>query len=465
MDILSIIEHIRSDSSKNFKVKAISEQKGNALFLKVLEMTYSPFIRFGIKKAPLVSVFNGSLSLEDALSVIEKISNREVTGHAALNLLSETLSNLNERDAQVLSLIIEKSLKMNCEVSSINKAIGNNFIKETAYMGAVSFSRKKVDELVAKYPYLYSQLKVDGRYANILSEDESVFAESRQGLPNHFGTSFDFLSGIKYDNEPVVFNGEIIIKGMNRYTSNGVVSSIVSIGNKILEGENIDKELKKFKKEHGFEYDESLNMLEFVVWDFIPQSIYVSKNNWEKPYSERLEFLKEVISKVNGSISIVETRIVNTVQEAMEHFLEARSRGEEGTILKADEQWKDGKPTYQIKFKHEFSVELMITSGSFGEAGTKNESVISTIHTQSQDGLLKVSPSNMSEEKMKFVTDNLDSLIGTIVTVKCNGLSQDRDGNYSLLHPVVESFRDDKSIANSLEEIKDIDSGVSEIAK
>ena len=54
---------------------------------------------------------------------------------------------------------------------------------------------------------------------------------------------------------------------------------------------------------------------------------------------------------------------------------------------------------------------------------------------------------------MKHITENQDKLLNTILEVKCSGLSKDSDGNYSLLHPVFKSLRDDKNTCDSLESI------------
>jgi hypothetical protein len=47
--------------------------------------------------------------------------------------------------------------------------------------------------------------------------------------------------------------------------------------------------------------------------------------------------------------------------------------------------------------------------------------------------------------------------MGKIVKVKCNGLSKDKDGNYSLLYPAFMEIRDDKTEADSLETIKNVE--------
>ena len=67
----------------------------------------------------------------------------------------------------------------------------------------------------------------------------------------------------------------------------------------------------------------------------------------------------------------------------------------------------------------------------------------------------------ITEDDMEFITNNQDDLMGKIVEVKCSGISQDSDGNYSLLHPVYKFIRTDKTIANSLEECIEINNASS----
>lgn len=453
--MLNILEEIRATSSKNQKIALLATHKDDHLFRKVLEMTYSPLIKFGVKKIPEPNTYVGeSITLSKALDEAMRLAKREITGNSAQVHLSHLFANMDAEDAEVLKLVLGKSLKIGCEASSINSAFGKGFIKEAPYQGAVSYKPERVASLFKKYKTVFSQVKVDGRYANVAIHGDCVQMESRQGLPNYFGNSFDFLLGLdKFYGEPLVLSGELIIPGIDRYTSNGIVSALVSIGNKLLEGETVHKELAKFRKEYGVSYEEMLDQLQLIVWDFIPMTIYTSSETWGVSYGNRLAILTNMIEQVNNPrIKLVESVVVSKPAEAMTHFLECRDRGEEGTILKGDAHWQDGKPTHQVKFKHEVTLDLIIESGNFGTAGTKNEHVISSINVRSEDGLLLASPGGMPEEEMEWVTQNIEQLKGTIVSVKSNGVSKDRNGNYSLLHPVVLCFRDDKTNGNTLAE-------------
>ena len=103
------------------------------------------------------------------------------------------------------------------------------------------------------------------------------------------------------------------------------------------------------------------------------------------------------------------------------------------------------------------NLDLKITGFNYGTAGTKNEHVISSLDVESEDGLLKTSPGGINEDDMRYITDNQDLLMGKIVEVKCSGVSQDVDENYSVLHPVFKYVRDDKDVANTLAECIEID--------
>jgi DNA ligase-1 len=169
-------------------------------------------------------------------------------------------------------------------------------------------------------------------------------------------------------------------------------------------------------------------------------------------------------------VRIIESRIVHSYKEAMDHFQEVLATEvdgvpQEGTILKSEiGEWKDGKPTWQIKMKLEMDVDLVIVGFNYGTKGTKNENVISSLNCESSDGLLKTSPQGLKEKMMLYVTENQDNLKGKILKTKCNGISRDKDGNYSLFFPSFEEIRDDKTVANSLEEIIAIENMVKSLA-
>ena len=255
--------------------------------------------------------------------------------------------------------------------------------------------------------------------------------------------------------------------GVPRYESNGMIASIIDICGK--KSERSDKEnekkLKAFEAKHG-NFETALNKIRYTVWDTITVDEYFDKKS-KVPYYKRLDNVKKYISDANSTmVRVIESKEVNNYAEAMEHFQEVLASEvdgvpQEGTILKAfNGEWKDGKPNWQIKMKLEMDVDLRITGFNYGDEGTKNEHLISSFNAESSDGLVKTRPQGLKEETMGYVTKNQEKLLGKILQCRCNGLSKNSKGNYSLLYPSFVELRTDKDTCDTLESIKEIENMV-----
>lgn len=240
-----------------------------------------------------------------------------------------------------------------------------------------------------------------------------------------------------------------------RYESNGIISSLITIANKKNEGKDVTKDIAKLEKRH-MPYEEALKLIRFTAWDKLTIDEYFTRK-CKRPYEERLKDLEKTV-RYCEFIDVVETREVSTFEEVMQHFYDILERGGEGTVVKSkDGVWADTKPSYQIKIKKEITLDLRIIRFNYGTKGTKNETVISSIDCESEDGLLVTTAGGMDEDTMDYVTENQENLMRTIMEIKCSGLSVDNKGNYSTLHPRYSKFRDDKDIANTLAECIEID--------
>lgn len=453
MEIKEILDEIATISGKNDKIKALGKYKDNELLKRVIYLAHSPRIKFYIKQIPEYTT-SGNRGLEWGIDNLAAISSRKVTGLIASDHLTTILEALSVEDAYVIERIIDKNLKIGMD-SGINKVIPN-LIEETPYQGAKSFSEKGALKLFEKGKTVISQLKADGTYRNAIIRSSEVELISRQG-------EVSYLEGAKFLEElsqldDCVLNGELTIDGIKRTIANGMVNSIMDITEKANERgpEETQKKIDAFEEKHG-SYTDVLNKLRFTVWDMITVEEYFAAKS-DTPYYARFSNLENALTNHNlKNVEVVETRYIKTYEEAMEHFLDTQERGLEGTIIKASEAgWKDGKPTYQIKMKLEMSMDLRIIGFKYGTKGTKNETVISVLELESECGLLKTSPSGMSEEMMADITARQGELLGTIVEIRCCGLSQ-TDKGWSTQHPSVTELRPDKNTCDTLESCKEIE--------
>ena len=461
MNIKQIFDEIAAESGTNQKMVILGKYTDNELLKRVLYLANSKRVKFYIKQLPeYTRNVNQNNTLEFVVSELYHIIDRHVTGNDALNFLRDILASVDSDNAYIIERIIEKDCKIGMGTSNMNKVF-KNLIEDTPYMGAVSFDEKKARKLFEKGNKGYSQVKMDGRYCNATILNGEVYLESRQGEPTIVtGAKFlGFLRELALMNE-VVLNGELTMDFTPRYESNGIIASIIDICGK--RGERTEQEnskkLSTFESKHG-NFEEALAKIRYTVWDMITIEEYNEASS-KTPYNTRLKNLDNVFfgnEQTSSMVSIIENREVNTFEEAMGHFKEMLGRGEEGTILKSQTgEWKDGKPIWQIKLKLELNLDLIITGFNYGTKGTKNEHVVSSFNAETSCGLLKTRPQGLKEDLMKEITENQDKLLGTIIEVKCSGLSFDNTGAYSLLYPAFKHFRDDKGTANSLKECIEI---------
>jgi len=457
--MLQIFKELKSISSIKKKLARVQLEVNNELLKEVVYLALSPRIKFYIRKVPeyVAGTLTNPISLKYAMSELNVLSSRQKTGNEALAHLHTLLASVSSDDAQVLELIIKGDLKCGVGVSIVNK-VWKDLIEETPYMGAIPYNVKKILNLIKNDKQgAVSQEKIDGRYGNCIVTPNDVLIESRGGEETLIGNQFDFLTKF-VDN--IVLNGELIIEGISRYTSNGIIASVISINKKITSGISVVKEISEFELEYGMSISDAQSKIVYVCWDIITLDEY-DKTYSSTPYSERFELLSDIVTRVNSpKLKLVDSKVVKSLEEANADFQDKISSGKEGTILKGlSGAWKDGKPSYQIKFKLDFVVDMKIKGFKYGTKGTKNEHVISSVIVETEDGKLVAAAAGINEKLMTQITNEMDSLIDTILQVECSGISVSKDG-YGLLHPRWDESRPDKNKANTLDEVLAIELGI-----
>ena len=489
--ILKILNEVENTTSINEKIRILEEHKNNSLLKKVLSLTYDDLIVFGIKEKTFPEIKEKEIKNEqDQFALNNVLDNifttlhiNEVRGHEAIRFLEKELSKLDLKYQELIRKIILRDLKCGINKKLISKVYPYLFFN-IGYMGAVPFDQKKLDKLLDKYSFIYAQEKLDGMYANIIVDfkDQTsgmVQAYSRKNkklrLPKILKDTFKIPKGYSLKDLPrskYIFNGELLIKGYDRYTSNGLLSRIFKYYEYLEDPEKnakkIEKELEKIE-EIG---KKPLELIEqdivYVIWDFQGDP---GHKYYDRFYEIQvvLDILQRKEIKYIFNLELVDYIIFNKKEFSKEeikrtifdYFKNIVKNGGEGVIVKAgDADWKDGKPTYQIKIKFEFECELRIKGFKRGSRGTKYQNSLGAFYCESEDGLLKTYPSGIAEDLRQEIWDNQEEYLNKIITVKCNGLSHDNEGNYSLLHPRFMKFRDDKDRANTLEEIKEIEKSI-----
>ena len=440
--INSFFEELAATSSRLEKEALLAARRDDVLVKRVVQLALDPFTQFYIRKIPKYSRNDRpALDLGYAIDELSKLSTREVTGNAAIEHLTDSLSRLEQDDAKVLERIIRKDLRCGVSEATANKT-WPALIPEYPCMLASGFDQKLVDRL--EWPALV-QLKLDGMRFNAIVRNGTVEFRSRNGkelnIPNRLFEE-SFVELMKHYGTDMVFDGELLIvdesgRPVPRQTGNGILSK--SIKGTMTEADALD--------------------IRATLWDAIEFETF-EKGRDDEPYNVRMAKLSNAISYVKGVhapvghfIDLVWTKKVDTIDQAKKIFEDFLAKGEEGTILKAlDMPWENKRSKKQIKFKGELECDLQCVDWEEGTG--KNVGRMGALVLESADGRLRVNVGTgfSDEQRDKFTKKNT---LNKVVSIKYNSRIQDKNsGNVSLFLPVFVEVRDDKDVADSLEMIK-----------
>jgi len=212
MTVLQIFNKIANESSTNVKMAILEENKDNELLKEVLYLANSRRVKFHIKQIPdydrndyYMGVNLSGIALKSAIDKLSLLSERKVTGGAAIQHLKTILEEIDEESAIIIERIIEKDCKIGLGTRMINKVFPD-LIEKTGYMGCKPYSKELITKLLSKGA-AFSQEKMDGRFLNAVIQGHEVTPESRQGEPTILDNAF-FLSELALLDD-CVLNGEL----------------------------------------------------------------------------------------------------------------------------------------------------------------------------------------------------------------------------------------------------------------
>jgi len=177
--ISTIFDSLAADNSRLAKEAILTANKDNKELQRAIKLALDPLISFYIRKIPAYNKkAKGSRTLAWAMDTIQnEFATRNVTGNAAIELLTNVLESLYEADAGVVEKIIKKDLRCGVSEATANK-IWPKLVSTYPVMLASGFDQKLVDKI--KFP-AYCQLKLDGMRFNAIVRNGTVEYRSRNG--------------------------------------------------------------------------------------------------------------------------------------------------------------------------------------------------------------------------------------------------------------------------------------------
>ena len=430
--IPEIIQELKSTSSKNEKEAILKRESesNNEELKQILFWCYDPSLNFYTTKIPEYETKREIYQATDALyAIVENVCSRKVTGNAALEYIAFILSNTVKTDTQVVESVIKRDLDCGVQESTINK-VWKNLITEPPYMSYSLFNEKLINSI--KLP-CYSEIKMDGLFADVKVTADSVNYSSRSGKELKFKLpSFveDKLMDLATDTSFVLHGEALVIADDGSFEPR-------EIGNGYLNSDDVDS-----------------NKVCLVCWDVVKLEEYQNRSS-KVSFKTRREGLTELILHINEPkhFQSTELEICECVDDIIDHFVSARKRGLEGTVVKNfNLLWSDKKVKDGVKIKNQFDCEYRITG--FQEH-SKKVGQVGAIFVESEDGKIKFKVgSGLTDAQRKLYYKQQEQLIGKIVTVRGNDIvSSETKDTYSIFLPRLIELRTDKTVADTYEKV------------
>lgn len=450
--IMQAIDEIAGTSGKNDKQALLKKYMEDHDFQTVINLALNPFVTFGQRPARHTGFSGTFVWGNSTFALLVGLQDRTLTGDAAKAAIATEFAKLDEKSAELLWRVINKDLKAGFGESSVNK-VKKDFIPCFPYMRCSLPKDSNLDQ----WPFstgVISQIKADGMFFNGNIDKTFVNFTSRQGQPFPSSPSFDRLA----ENFRIAFqglltedfehgaqtHGELLVedpdgKVLPREIGNGML-------NKLIQGTELQPGYK----------------LTALLWDVIPMTSVVKKGKYEVPYLNRLRMLNSAVGMLHAKreeslIAVIETRVVRSYEEAMDHYMDARRRKLEGTIVKKPSMhWKDGTSKDQVKLKQEVPVELEVFGFEEGKPGAKTCLTFGALKCRTLCGQLEVDVgTGFSDELRREIHEAREEWVGAIITVKGNEIMVNKDGKkkHSIFLPVYVERRLDKSQADTYEQV------------
>ena len=410
--IENFIEEMRATSSSTDKVQIIKE--ASPFVHKALEYTYNPFKQFYVTSKTCIK--NSHLKERhslDLFEVLDKLMNREVTGHDAIKLV-------NGLEDESIYKIIDKNLDIRAGDKVINKAIP----------GLIpTFSVALAKEYDGKCDWQndnwWASRKLDGVRCLAV-----VNYEGECTLYSRMGKELTTLNKVKEAIEATgiintVFDGEICLIDEN--------------GNEDFQG--VMKQLRR--KDHQIENPA------YMIFDMIHKPIFEDQEGGPI-LSERLRALRGFLTSrfINSDILRYTHQYVITDGRHFDKWGQLATDNKwEGFMLRKDVPYEGKRTKNLLKVKKFFDAEYEVIDFDIDDheivVNGRSETVpmLSQVWIEHKGHKVKVGSGWTHEQRLQYIDG---SIIGKVITVQYFEETKNDKGGISLRFPTVKIVHGDK---------------------
>ena len=419
-----LVDELNSSNSTLDKTAVLSKEVYNDQFIKdVFVATYNPFVKYGVtpanlKKNPELCSPNNY----DLFELLDKLSNRELTGHDAISAVNGFIQDYVWYE-ELIHNIFDRNLKTRTTSSIINKVH-----KKLIPTFDVTLAKKYEDHMKKvnfDKDVWYASRKLDGlRCVAIIDADGTVEMKSRTGIM--FNTLQLVIDELKKLNlTSVVFDGEICI--------------VDEDGN-----EDFAAILKLYNKK-----DFTIPNPRYKMFDMISLEEFNAKKG-NQTLGSRISQLKANVPENNDFLSFVEQTIVTDEDHLNELRDKAKELGWEGMMIRKDEGYEGKRSDRLLKCKLFIDAEYYVKAVVFGDMRVIVEDDDGKTKEVTEEMLSKVIiehkgyevgvGSGFSIDERRYYYEHPEEIVGKQITVQYFEETINQKGEISLRFPTIKAI-------------------------
>lgn len=414
-----IIEKLESDNSRLYKEAIIDDERNNKIFMEGLRYALDPMITFGVKKIKEKKREEGyGVNWNVFVDLLDNLSSRRITGNAAIDAIDAMMEQASMKQwNNWYRRILIKDLRCGVSEKTVNNVIPNSIPVFSCQLAQDSAGREIAGEFMV-------EVKLDGvRVITIVYPDGRVDQYSRNGkelvnfehVKNQFALVADTLS------EPMVFDGEIMSDSFQDLMKQVYRKSDVKTEDAVL---------------HLFDF---LSLKDFNNGRAGGPQLGRSQNlkEWYEENQEKLPNVKIL------AYEVLDMRKDSHVKRFHEINKKAIEGGYEGIMIKdinAPYQCKRTKSWLKLKPFIEVSLEVINVEEGTGRNVGKLGALVCAGQDDGKSISVNVGSGFSDSDRDNFYRDR-NNVIGKIVEVRADAITQNQDGTYSLRFPRFLRFR------------------------
>jgi DNA ligase-1 len=423
------LESHPSRLNKEAIILAIAEE-GNKEFFEGCRLALDPMITFGLKQIPEKTDEDGiGLPWDSFTLAITGFVTRNVTGNTARDMIQTMMKSATKAEWNGwYRRILIKDLRCGVSEKTINKVVEKKYADYAIPVFGCQLAHDSANHESKVSGKKLIEVKLDGvRVITIVRSDGRVDMFSRNGkeLANfpHIAQQISNVIQLKGSSKSmdVVLDGEIMS------------SSFQDLMKQVHRKDNV---------EAG---DAILNL-----FDVLPLADF-EKGTYDKDQTTRSQMVKfwvEQNQHLIPSVTYVANELVDLdTEEGQSRYKEINAKaiagGYEGIML------KDPLAPYECKrsvawLKLKPFIEVSLAVVAVEEGTGKNAGKLGALVCEGvdDDKAIRVNVgSGLTDEDRVVYWDNADTLIGNIVEVRADAITQNQDGSYSLRFPRFKGFR------------------------